>query len=78
MPADAKSMGSKKGLGFRGLGVCAFCEGLPVSPRLMVFINTLYDAMGNILYFVLVFFVVLPGVFKIRVATCGRNGFRKV
>ncbi|CAE7522065.1 pkd2, partial [Symbiodinium pilosum] len=35
-----------------------FGEGLPVSPRLMVFINTLYDALGNVMYFFMFFFVV--------------------
>ncbi|CAE7403785.1 pkd2 [Symbiodinium natans] len=35
-----------------------FGEGLPVSPRLRVFVNTLHDAMGNILYFFIVFSVV--------------------
>ncbi|CAE7719014.1 pkd2, partial [Symbiodinium sp. KB8] len=35
-----------------------FGEGLPVSPRLMIFVNTLYDAVGSIFYFFIVFFVV--------------------
>ncbi|CAE7775803.1 pkd2 [Symbiodinium sp. CCMP2456] len=35
-----------------------FGEGLPVSPQLMIFVNTLSDAVGSIFYFFIVFFVV--------------------